>query len=378
VTPSAAQLEAVRAILEWYRGGDSTPQEFYLAGYAGTGKTTIYKLIRQTLLDAGARNILTAAFTGKASLVLRKKDIEDACTLHSLLYCVQENRRTGKLQFVLDRMGPMRDADLLGVDEVSMVSRELADDARSFGKKILVLGDPGQLPPVNGAGAFTNREPDFFLHEIHRQAAESPIIRIATLAREGRPIPLGDYGNGVQVVPLTPETHNLAYRPETQAICGTHRTRKAIVRRCRMQRDRSGTLPQAGEPVICMRNDRDNGLFNGMLGTMLSDATPRKFDVLNLNMDVLMEDSRELLELPTTPWHFEQHFGPDEEKPRIDRCYQEFDWAYALTCHKAQGSEYEDVTLIDDGGFLGANRSKWNYTGLTRASDRLTFIKRAA
>src|SRR3954451_2344232 len=99
-----------------------------------------------------------------------------------------------------------------------MVNDEIAKDLRGFGKKILVMGDPAQLPPINGEGAFTNREPDVFLREIHRQAADSPIIELATLARQGKPLPIGYEKDGVRVLKLTKETQPLIYREETQPI----------------------------------------------------------------------------------------------------------------------------------------------------------------
>ena len=98
-----------------------------------------------------------------------------------------------KPQFVLNTESVLRDAKLLVLDEVSMVGRELATDLLAFGKPILVLGDPGQLPPIKGEGAFNTDTPDVLLTEVHRQAAESAIIRLATAAREGTTIPYGEH-----------------------------------------------------------------------------------------------------------------------------------------------------------------------------------------
>lgn len=376
MTWSPGQEQAIREIIAWYDGGSSTPQEYYLAGYAGTGKTTIYKEIRERLRAKGAR-VSSAAFTGKAALVMRKKGISDAGTLHSLLYTVAEDPLTHKPVFTLNTTGPMMDADLLGLDEVSMVGNDLANDARSFGKKMLVLGDPGQLPPVSGAGAFTNRQPDFFLTEIHRQAAASPIIRLATLARMGEDIPIGDYGDGVRVVLLDRETHLSVLDPNTQVICGTHRVRRIVTQRIRAHRGFVGPAPLKDERVICVRNDRKIGLFNGGLGDMIADAKVSKGDG-HMQLYVKMEDLQiPLTDLWTHKFHFDQHFN-EYERPRIHGAYQEFDWGYALTCHKAQGSEFDHVTLIGDGGAFGPDRNKWNYTGLTRASGELTYLKRAA
>ena len=130
--------------------------------------------IEELKAKCGVKNVRTAAYTGKAASVLRKKGVEDAQTIHSLIYTAVEDEETGEVHFILSDDSPAADADLIVLDEVIMVNKEIADDLQSFGKKILVLGDPGQLPPVSGEGAFTSREPDVFLREIHRQAADQP------------------------------------------------------------------------------------------------------------------------------------------------------------------------------------------------------------
>jgi exodeoxyribonuclease-5 len=76
-----------------------------------------------------------------------------------------------KPRFMLNPGSMLREAKLLVLDEVSMVGDEMAHDLLSFGKPILVLGDPGQLPPVRGEGAFTKVQPDVMLTEVHRQGA---------------------------------------------------------------------------------------------------------------------------------------------------------------------------------------------------------------
>src|SRR5437660_760849 len=135
-------------------------------------------------------------------------------TIHSMIYKPIEDD-DGNVTFVLAPDTPAADARLIVLDEVSMVDDEIAADVRSYGKKILVIGDPGQLPPVRGQGAFTRRKPDVFLSEIHRQAADSPIIRLATMARKGEAVPPGDYGPDVKVDILTADTIAAIHRPGT-------------------------------------------------------------------------------------------------------------------------------------------------------------------
>lgn len=375
VTLSDAQWDAVKRIKAWYQGGSSTPQVFYLAGFAGTGKSTVYKTVREELQGCGAKKAITCAFTGKAANVLRRKGTDDAMTLHAAMYTPVEDEETGKVEFKLNiTSAPAADADLIGVDECSMVGPDLGEDLLSFGKKVLVMGDPGQLPPVNGQGFFTAREPDVFLSEIHRQAAGSPILRLATLARQGKRLPVGRVGD-VEVAALTKETQPLVYREETQAICGTHRVRWAYSQRIRRMRGFEGPIPTKGERVLCMRNNRDLGIFNGGQGVVLSEPQHGRDGHLRMNID--MDDlATPLKKVAVHPHHFNKHFRPDEARPRIGKDVEEFDWGLLLTCHKAQGSSWPHVTVVDDSGCFREDRWKWLYTAVTRAETGLTVLLR--
>ena len=184
---SREQEAALRAIGSWLR--DPVRQVFYLAGYAGTGKTTLAQEVATRVRGL----TLFAAYTGKAASVLRTKGCPEASMLHSLIYACREviDYRTGRKRLVFEKRpdSPLVDASLLIIDECSVLNAQLGRDVESFRRKILVLGDPEQLPPVEGAGYFTARRPDHMLTEIHRQAADSPIIHYATLVRQGEPCP---------------------------------------------------------------------------------------------------------------------------------------------------------------------------------------------
>ncbi len=375
ITPTPAQHAVIRKIVQWY--GDRDQMEFYLAGYAGVGKTTIARIAIEEIQQRFKRckRVITGAYTGKAAHRLRQKGAPNPSTIHAMIY--EPSERDGALHFELAVDGPASRADLIVLDEVSMVNDQLARDLRSFGKKILVMGDPGQLPPVAGAGAFTNRTPDAFLSEIHRQAADSPIIRLATAARLGEPIRPGDYGDGVRVLILNNKTQHAVYEPETQAICGTHRVRWTICQRARRRLGFEGFLPVAGERIICTRNNHGEALFNGALGITMHDAVAAEEPGLVM-MHVHLEDEDKARNgLLTHPWQFDQHFDEGTRKPdRIDKGVNEFDWAYAITCHKAQGSEWPHVTIVDDSRVFRKDSAKWLYTGLTRAQSGLTLLLR--
>ncbi len=222
VSLSPLQARAIEAIRDWYLHRRQEQQVFRLFGYAGTGKTTITAMAIEALglapMTAGAMGgVLFAAFTGKAALVMTRKGTP-AQTIHSLIYRVSEatpeeiarvEEDLANLRRELPRMAPserdfaririrqlelrledihqprflindqsiLRDADLLVLDEVSMVGEEMARDLLAFGKPILVLGDPGQLPPIKGQGYFTEASPDVMLIEVHRQAQRHPQAR---------------------------------------------------------------------------------------------------------------------------------------------------------------------------------------------------------
>ena len=387
---SDTQAAAVREIVAWYQGGRDTPQEFYLAGYAGTGKSTLAKYaLAELRAHGGLGKTATATFTGKAASVLRKKGVYDARTVHSLIYVPTEDPETGETTFTVAPEAPAADADLIMLDEVSMISQDMADDVRSFGKKMLVMGDPGQLPPINGQGAFTNREPDVFLHEVHRQAAESPILRLATAARQGQQLPLGEWtdavGNVSRVVAHNRDNQHWIYREDTMPLCGIHRVRHGYTQRIRRMRGFEGPRPMPGETIICCRNDKKTGLFNGAFGIAgawapypMVGPDLKPMDAPDqIRLDLEMEDfpGRMIKQQHVNTYLFDQHFDDKIVRPR--KVYGlEFDWANLLTVHKAQGSEFPDVTVIDDSGSFRDDRAKHLYTALTRASERVTIMQR--
>ncbi len=379
-SPSSEQAAAIRRIVEWYRQKRG-PQEFYLAGFAGVGKSTVCAVAIEELREkCGVRHVRTAAYTGKAASVLRKKGNANAQTIHSLIYTPYEDEETGELRFAISEESPAAEADLIVIDECSMASKEIADDLRSFKKPILVMGDPGQLPPINGEGAFTNRDPDVFLREIHRQAADSPIIELSVLAREGKPWPKGYEKNGVRVLPLNKETQPLIYREETQPICGLNRVRWCYTQRIRKLRGIDGEMPVPGEKVMCRRNNREEGLFNGGMGTLIGIKTHNKINGA-LEMDVQMEDLDQPNKgLAVDPYLYKRHFTNGEAKkimlpkgfPRLD----EYDWSAIITCHASQGSQFPDVTVVDDSAAFKDHRNNWRYTACTRAETNLTILLR--
>ncbi|MGY3456318.1 ATP-dependent exoDNAse (exonuclease V) alpha subunit [Bradyrhizobium sp. LM3.4] len=208
------QDAALKAVGDWLKakpGRNGTPPVFRLFGFAGTGKTTLARHIA----DGVDGEVKFAAFTGKAALVMRNKGCDEASTIHSLIY---RTRESGEEQpsFELWDDAPASKAKLIVIDECSMVDAELGRDLMSFDCPLLVLGDPAQLPPIQGAGFFTNSEPDAMLTEVHRQAQDDPIVRMSMDVREGRELDIGRYGES-EVVSRKKNSIPIASWPPTRS-----------------------------------------------------------------------------------------------------------------------------------------------------------------
>lgn len=404
---SPLQREALDKVHRWLERGSE--QVFHLFGFAGTGKTTLAKYFAESVRG----EVYFAAYTGKASYVLRTKGCTGATTIHSLIYHTRDRSKSRLLQlqkqlnllleelgdapnkddhprvihfraeikkemdqsdqpfFVLNMDSPLHHAKLLIIDECSMVDNKMGEDLLSFGCKVLVLGDPAQLPPVAGSGYFTEDvTPDVMLTEIHRQAEESPIIRMATQVRNQQPLTLGDYGKGCRVI-----DHNL--EPEEtlsfdQILVGRNLTRFGGNLKVRRLLGHEDPYPIPGDRLVCLKNNHDLGLLNGAI-----------FYVHDVNgvmdgkifMDVLQEHGgNQTVEVGAHSQYFvEQGWKPAWYE---NSEAHSFDYGYALTVHKSQGSQWDKVCLVDESFCFRKDRWRWLYTGITRAAEELTIIRK--
>jgi len=385
---SGQQQQAIDAIGRWMH---SDQQVFRLFGFAGSGKTTIAKY-------AASGATLFCAFTGKAAYVLRQKGCE-AFTIHQLIYCPKdrsqkklkdlevslantddpvviadleqkiafETKKLNSPNFVLNEDSPVKTADLIIVDECSMVNEQMAMDLMSFGTKILVLGDPAQLPPVFGAGWFIQAEPDFMLDEIHRQAQGNPIIQLATRIRQGEWIrPDGDMV--VEWGSVTPDD----VMGFDQILVGRNATRKATNRKIRTLLGRKSPTPEEGDRLVCLRNDHEVGLLNGAIWETESCFDGDEF------LDLIIFDPDCKANYTAVEAH-RHHFMSDEPTQIpfwIRKEAQEFDYGYALTVHKSQGSEWDKVLIFDESAAFGTDGNKWLYTAVTRAAKEVKVVTR--
>ena len=365
------QQDALKSVSAWLKAGpgsDGTGQVFRLFGYAGTGKTTLARHIA----EEADGEVKFAAFTGKAAAVMRGKGCRGASTIHGLIYRARESGEEIP-SFDLWDEAPASKAELIIIDECSMVDAELGRDLLSFGVPVLVLGDPAQLPPIQGGGFFTEAEPDAMLTEVHRQAQDDPIVRLSMAIRGGERIEPGRYGETevLRKGDLDPERVLNA----DQVLVGRNTTRRSYNARMRERRGFEDEMPSAGDKLVCLRNNRKKGLFNGSLW-IVKDRGGRKGGAKAgvITMRLLPDDETATrgVKVSVRPECFSGGIEKVEWQRR--KPYDEFDYGYVLTVHKAQGSQWDDVVLFDESFAFPEGRERWLYTGVTRAAKKLTVV----
>lgn len=345
-----------------------------IAGYAGSGKSTLVKFIIDAL-DIDESDIAYCAYTGKASLILQQKGCPGATTAHRLLYNTKE---LPDGTFVhTPKQHPPENLKLIVVDEISMLEKEQWEILMKWGVPVICLGDPFQLPPINEDNGVL-QSPHIFLDEVLRQAQDSEIIRLSMDVREGKSLSYFK-GKDVRVVPKDTLSDRLLITAD-MVMCGKNATRYSLNRRMRkaVWGDQYVDEPINGDKCICLKNQWSVGdLVNGAIGTISNikkDETrylkPRMiadFDTdYNDWFPELSMDYKLFIDGKPTVNKDNWKMYPKEVRP------MEFDYAYCTTVHKSQGSEYGKVVLFNE--YLGSDREqylRWLYTGITRSSEKL-------
>lgn len=250
-----------------------------------------------------------------------------------------------------------------------MVNEWMFNDLASHGVPILAVGDHGQLPPVKGSFNLMD-DPQIRLETIMRQAEGNPIIKMAHMARETGEIKYGDYGNACLKTSETKFLHSHNYASlDNIMLCALNKTRVRMNAFARQRLNITNPMPVIHEPVICLYNNRKKKIYNGNIG-VIKDIKFSPDDIYEARID--MGD-----------FYFEgdidaRQFGKEYTKIDEESECEYFDWAYCITTHKSQGSEWKNVLIIEEGEFMfkGDLWRRWLYTAATRAKERLIIYKR--
>lgn len=380
---SSDQKLAINNLMNWY--GSKTSQYITLGGYAGTGKTTLISILRDKIKQKHKKvKVAFVSYTGKAARVLKNKLAENKTmvsgdfvgTIHSLIYSPVVN---SKEEITGWKKKDMVEQDLIIIDEASMVSASIWSDLLSFNKTIIAVGDHGQLPPIEGSFNLMEK-PILKLLEIHRQARDNPIIKLSILAREEGKIPVGIYGKGIKkfdgreawvLNEVDEELKN--YNFETMVLCGYNNTRVKLNKFIRSNLGFETEEVNVGDKVICLRNNHAKEIYNGMLGTVesLYDKDKKWWEA-----EIEMDDGSFYSGLMA-----KDQFGKtsginfSEKRGRFLKG-DLFDFGYALTVHKAQGSQARKVILFEErfSKMTDDEWKRWLYTGITRAEEELLIV----
>jgi exodeoxyribonuclease-5 len=389
MTLSPDQAKAIQALYRWFK--EKKEQTITLGGYAGTGKTTLASVLRWVLNERHPDlSVAFCAFTGKATHVLRQRLEEaklllsqDSCsTLHALLY-IPHVAKDGSI-IGWHRAKEVK-ADLIVVDEASMVTEDLWRDIVMLGVPIIAIGDHGQLPPV-GSSFNLVHDPKIRLEEIHRQAAGNPILQLAQEARTSGLIKPGVYGKGVEklsyanddgdrIRELTEEL--LVSKKDVLILCGRNTTRQKLNTAARATQGFESAEPEGGDKVVCLKNSyaiRNQPLYNGMTGRIEQIQTEGEH-WYDASISFPGEE-REFSGLISR-----HQFGKDTVLDKVEglnpkEIGERFDFGYALTVHKAQGSQADTVLLFEERfqKMSDDDWKRWLYTAVTRAKKRLYIV----
>jgi exodeoxyribonuclease-5 len=460
-TLSPEQDKALDQILDWYErqprnwihcngatdcpsfphthGTGALAPVFAVGGWAGSGKTTLMRVLDETI----GGEVMFGTPTHKAAGVLRKKlssaQAERVRTYHSVVYqmtptyrCSATNRLVMKVNtkctcgkedacecpvsFLPCGSGGTHECkvtqelraerrqhlgghrDVIVIDESSMLSKQHVEDVRRFGVPVILVGDSGQLPPIKEPMNPWIMNPDVELKEIHRQGADSGILLAAHDVRIKGFMSQSSYGKGdtVRMVRPDPRVGELLNRftpgEDGALITYTNKMRAMFNRVYHDSRTGGGPVAEGdrvvslgGQPYEADLVEMDGGtprlkaqmtrVHNGMTGTVVKVSVRSVMAELYIQLDdhpLATKDEPVIIYTGAVPV---AQFGAEKElpfnspdRPKGSRLW---DYAYALTAHKAQGSEFPKVIVVDQGP---REYRQWMYTALTRAQEAAVVI----
>ena len=383
---SADQKQALEKIINWLKDKHRSPH-FTFGGYAGTGKTTLTALLRQILHKKNPKlKIALVSYTGKAARVLKSTLVAQKAsysqdfvgTIHSLIYAPMISEKGNIVGW--DKKKKV-DARLIIVDEASMVNYDIWQDLLSFNIPIIAIGDHGQLPPIEGNFNLMEK-PIIKLEKIHRQAADNPIIKLSIKARKTGDIPIGKFGPHIekmdqQAMDTQEKVQELLreFNEQTMILTGYNHTRVQVNNFIRQHKFfEPSQEPMVGDRVICLRNNHAKHIYNGMLGDLtFIESVDENFYYAEIDLEENQIYKGNI---------YKHQFGAKQAKNytkgerQLIKNADLFDFGYALTVHKAQGSQAPRVILFEE-RFKQMNDEQWRrwlYTGVTRAEKELYIV----
>lgn len=373
-----------------------------ISGYAGTGKSTLVRFIIDALSDLGIdeeEDVCFACYTGKACQVLMNMGNKNVSTLHKLLYDSIPKPTGGWIRKPKTEI----DYSIIIVDEVSMAPKQLMDLLFSHHVHVICLGDPFQLPPIDkDSDNHLLDNPHIFLDEIMRQAAESEIIQLATKIRNFDNFNASMFGgNEVKIFDQNELSTGMLMWGD-QVLVATNATR---VKLNQVMRNELGHFnePENGDKVICLRNywddysDGGNPLVNGTIGYLNNpfpnfvrlpywfnsfngqrdipiiisefiSETNENYGTFNMDKKLILEGEKSL------DWKTIYRLGKSEKTKHL--IPYEFTYGYAITCHKAQGSQWNNVVIYEEGfPFAKEEHARWLYTAVTRGINKVVLLR---
>lgn len=367
---------------------------FQYAAPAGCGKSIVLHAIIQEL---GLLNdeVAPMAYMGSAAMVMRKHGFTNAKTCHAWLFAPVTSPVPGEYdehfrQVYETKWEPKQlpyDIKLIAIDEGSMIPQSIRNVIDAQDIPVIVCGDLDQLPPVGDYSAYLVNGEINRLTKIMRQRANSSIVTISNMLREGyRPQP-GNYGE-VLVIPFEEVTNDMLVNSES-IICGYNSTRSDLTDYMRKLLGYSGNLPYPGEKVVCRENNwkvfagEDINLVNGMIGTCESQGNSvnqmKNSKTFKMDFRPLLFPDAVFTDLKCDYNYFVANHEQRQEIKRMERFKQKrydkankFEFGYVITTHMSQGNQYRNGMYIEQK--FPTDQNKLNYTGITRFIDHCVYV----
>ncbi len=379
-----------------------------IGGFAGTGKTTVISNLRNMIKKGYPKlNVAFITYTGKASTVLREKleknnalyDQDYIGTIHGLVYralTVWDSDLKTAIVVGWEKIPKdLISQNIFIIDEASMVSETIWNDIISFDKSIIAVGDHGQLPPIGEDKFSLMSNPDMCLTEIHRQALNSPIIKLSKYVRENGNIPNNICFEDKSVFKLSWNNSlcrdlwnkKVTFDKDLIVLTGFNKTRVAMNNIIRNKLGYGGMkTPGPGESIICLNNNHYIKVMNGQIGKV-SWVMPETENLHRITLNI----NDTLYECMVSNFCFgKEEYSVMYDKELFRKEYKHiyknskrkfqkidfFDYGYAISVHKSQGSQWKRVVLFEERTKRWDDEyyKKWLYTAITRAEEKLFII----